>query len=94
MNTSKLDRYTLKQYTRLMISFFICLLLLSVGQYCILYYKGILDSVINKSFSIAVIHQIGYTSIIGIILVFPFNFWENLRPKYGFNNCKASSSVF
>jgi len=85
MNTSKLDRYTLKQYTRLMISFFICLLLLSVGQYCILYYKGILDSVINKSFSIAVIHQIGYTSIIGIILVFPFNFWENLRPKYGFN---------
>lgn len=85
MNTSQIDRYTLKQYTRLMISFFMCLFLLSVGQYTILYFNGVLDSVINTSFLIALVRQIGFTSIVGIVLVFPFNFWENLRPKYGFN---------
>lgn len=85
MNTSELDRYTLKQYTRLMISFFMCLFLLSIGQYSILYFKGVLDSIVNTSFLIALVHQIGFTSIVGIVLVFPFNFWENLRPKYGFN---------
>ncbi|WP_373518373.1 sulfatase-like hydrolase/transferase [Pricia sp.] len=85
MNTSQQDRYSLKQYTRLMISFFACLLLLSIGQYTILYFKGVLDGIFTVSFLIALVHQIGFTSIMGIILVFPFNFWENLRPKYGFN---------
>ena len=69
----------------MMISFFGCLLVLSIFQYSALYYKGVLDSIFNLSFLIALVHQIGYTSIIGIILVFPFNFWENLRPRYGFN---------
>ncbi len=85
MNTSQLDRYTLKHYTRLMISFFGCLVVLSIFQYTTLYFKGVLDSIFNVSFLIAVVHQIGFTSIMGIILVFPFNFWENLRPRYGFN---------
>lgn len=85
MNTSKLDRFTLKQYTGLMISFFGCLLLLSIYQYGTLYFKGVVDSVISTSFLIALVHQIGFTALIGIVLVFPYNFWENLRPKYGFN---------
>lgn len=85
MNTSEIDRYTLKQYTRLMISFFGCLLILSIGQYSILYFKGVIDGILNTSFLMALVHHIGFTSLIGIILVFPFNFWENLRPKYGFN---------
>ena len=85
MNTSQLDRYTLKHYTRLMISFFGCLLVLSIFQYTTLYFKGVVDTILGTSFFIALVHQIGYTSLIGIALAFPFNFWENLRPKYGFN---------
>ena len=85
MNTSQLDSYNLKHYTRLIIAFFGCLLLLSFYQYTTLYVKGVVDSIIGMSFILALVHQIGYASVIGIILVFPFNFWENLRPRYGFN---------
>ncbi|WP_424367619.1 sulfatase-like hydrolase/transferase [Maribacter sp.] len=85
MNTSQLDRYSLKHYTRLMISFFGCLFVLSVFQYAFLYFKGVVDTIFGISLVLYVVHQIGFTSIIGIILTFPFNFWENLRPRYGFN---------
>ncbi|TMM57368.1 LTA synthase family protein [Maribacter algarum] len=85
MNTSKLDRYTLKQYTRLIISFFVVLLVLTTYQYTTLYFKGVVDIIFGSSFFNAAVHQIGYASLIGVILAFPFNFWENLRPRYGFN---------
>jgi lipoteichoic acid synthase len=85
MNTSTIDRYTLKQYTRLMLSFFGCLLVLTLFQYGVLYYKGVLDSILSISLLKAIVHHIGFTAITGIIMVFPFNFWENLRSKYGFN---------
>ena len=85
MNTSKLDRYTLKQYTRLIISFFGCLVVLSIYQYTTLYFKGVVDIIFGGSFFIALFHQLGYASLVGIILVFPFNFWEKFRPTYGFN---------
>ncbi|HDZ13791.1 MAG TPA: LTA synthase family protein [Pricia sp.] len=85
MNTSQYDRYTLKQYTLLIISFFGCLMLLTLYQYATLYFKGVVDIIFGSSFFIAAIHQIGFASIVGVILTFPFNFWENLRPRYGFN---------
>mgnify|MGYP000277131195 CR=1 FL=1 len=85
MNTSKIDRYTLKQYTRLIISFFGCLMVLTIYQYTTLYFKGVVDTIFGASFFIALFHQLGFASLAGVILVFPFNFWENLRPKYGFN---------
>ncbi|MBC7000035.1 sulfatase-like hydrolase/transferase [Cytophaga sp. FL35] len=85
MNTSKIDRYSLKHYTRMIISFFGSLLVLTLYQYATLYFKGVVDIIIGTSFLIAAVHQIGFASIVGVLLVFPFNFWENLRPKYGFN---------
>lgn len=85
MNTSNIDRYTLKQYTRLIISFFGCLLVLSIYQYTTLYFKGVVDIIFGTSFFIALFHQLGYASLVGVMLVFPFNFWEKLRPTYGFN---------
>lgn len=85
MNTSNIDRYTLKQYTRLIMSFFVVLLVLTTYQYTTLYFKGVVDIIFGSSFFNAAVHQIGYASLIGVILAFPFNFWENLRPKYGFN---------
>ena len=85
MNTSKIDKYNLKHYTRLIISFFGCLVLLTCYQYTTLYIKGVLDTILSTSLLIAIVHQLGYAAIIGILFVFAFNFWENLRPKYGFN---------
>ncbi len=85
MNTSKLDRYTLKQYTRLIISFFGCLIVLSTYQYTTLYFKGVVDIIFGGSFFIALFHQLGFASLVGVILVFPFNFWEKFRPTWGFN---------
>lgn len=85
MNTSNIESYTLKQYTRLIISFFGCLLVLSMYQYTTLYFKGVVDIIFGASFFIALFHQLGFASITGVILVFPFNFWEKLRPSYGFN---------
>ena len=93
MNTSQYDRYTLKQYTRLIISFFGCLLVLTLYQYGTLYFKGVVDIIFGSSFFIAAIHQIGFASIVGVILTFPFNFWENLRPRYGFNLIFAVLSI-
>lgn len=84
MNTSKLDRYDLKQYTRLFISFFVCLLLLSIYQYTTLYFKGMVEMIFGGSFFIAALHHLGFASVIALILLLPFNFFENLRPKYGF----------
>ncbi|CAM4378490.1 LTA synthase family protein [Zobellia nedashkovskayae] len=89
MNTSTIDRYSLKHYTRLMISFFGSLLVLTIYQYTTLYFKGVVDVIFGTSFLIAIVHQIGFTSLIGVILAFPFNFWENLRPRYGFNLISA-----
>lgn len=85
MNTSKLERYSLKHYTRMIISFFGVLFVLTIYQYVTLYFKGVVDSILSTSLLIAAIHQIGYASLVGVVLVFPFNFWENLRPRYGFN---------
>ncbi len=85
MNTSQKDRYTLKHYTRLIISFFISLVLLTIYQYTTLYYKAVVDVILGSSFFLAVLHQLGFASLVGIIFSFSFNFWEKLRPTYGFN---------
>ena len=84
MNTSQHHRYSLKQYIRLIIAFYGCLLLITLVQYSALRVQGVIDNILTVSFLIATIHQIGFASILGILLVAPFNFFENLRPKYGF----------
>lgn len=68
-----------------MISFFGCLFVLTLFQYGMLYHKGVIDTIFSISFLKAIIHQIGFSALMGIVMVIPFNFWENLRSKYGFN---------
>ena len=85
MNTSQLERYSLKQFTRLIIAFFLSLLILYAFQYVTLYVKGVVDTIFSASLGIAIAHQMGYTSLIAVILTFPYNFWENYRPRWGFN---------
>lgn len=85
MNTSTRDRYTLKHYTRMIIAFFGCLVILSIYQYTSLYFKGVVETIFGTSFFLAMAHQLGFASVIAIVLLFPFNFFENLRPRFGLN---------
>ncbi|MRH99394.1 hypothetical protein GH721_02515 [Kriegella sp. EG-1] len=84
MNTSNIPRYNLKQYTRVFIAFFASLVILSFFQYTTLYFKDVVDVILSVSFLQAVVHHIGYTSLVALILVPIFNFFENWRPKFGF----------
>ncbi|MEO9891161.1 hypothetical protein [Aurantibacter sp.] len=84
MNTSTIPRYNLKQYTRVFIAFFVSLVILSVFQYTTLYFKDVVDVIFSVSFLQAIVHHIGYTSLVALILVPIFNFFENWRPKVGF----------
>jgi len=84
MNTSTIPRYTLKQYTRLIIAFFGVLVLLTVYQYLVLYVFNVVDTIISTSFFLALVHHLGYASIVGLICVPLFNFIENWRSRIGF----------
>jgi len=84
MNTSKKHRYTLKQYTRLIIAFFGALVLLTLYQYNVLYLMRVVDSVLSVSLLLAFVHHMGYASFAGLMCVPIFNFLENWRPKSGF----------
>lgn len=75
---------TLKDYIPLVITFFVGLIILSVYQNSILYYTGVLDSVLNKSLFIQVLHHLGFASVGSVLLVFLFNLLENKKPTLGF----------
>ena len=67
-----------------MISFFLSLVVLSIFQYTILYFKGVVDAVLGMSFVLSVVNHMGYASLVGLILVPSFNLLENFRPRHGF----------
>ncbi|PCJ97158.1 MAG: sulfatase [Flavobacteriaceae bacterium] len=82
--SSNVERKTLKDFIRLVLSFFGCLVILSFFQYIRLYSNGVLDSFLNKSVFILIQHQIGFTSLIAFFIAFIFNFLENKKPRLGF----------
>ncbi|MEE9365051.1 MAG: sulfatase-like hydrolase/transferase [Cellulophaga sp.] len=86
-----IERKSLKEYVRLVLSFFFCLVLLSLYQYSSLYFSGAIDRIVSKSFFLLLIHHIGFTTLIALFLVFIYNFLENWKPKLGF---KILSYVF
>ncbi|MGB5648238.1 MAG: hypothetical protein WBM55_14045, partial [Muriicola sp.] len=74
----------LKDFTRLALSFFLCLVFLALFQNIRLYWSGVLDSVLNKSFLLLVVHHLGFASLSALILVFLFNFLERIKANLGF----------
>lgn len=78
------QRKTLKDFIRLAFAFFFCLVVLSVYQYFRLYLSGVLDGFVNKSLLLLLVHQLGFTSVTSLILVFLFNLLENKKPSFGF----------
>ena len=80
VNTQKAP---LGHYTRLTIAFLVGLLVLSIYQHLKLYFNGVLDSFLNKSFFTLLLHQLGFTALIALLFAFPFAFLEKLKPQLG-----------
>lgn len=76
-----LKEKTLKDFIPLVITFFLGLVILSLYQNAVLYSMGVLDSIINTSFFIYLLHHLGFASACSLLLAFIFNILENR--KYG-----------
>jgi len=83
------ERGTLKDFAPLVFAFFACLVLLSLYQNVRLYVDGVLDSFLNKSLLLLILHNLGFAAITGLILVFVFNILEGIKPDLGFKMTKA-----
>ncbi len=77
-------RNTIRELTRLVLAFLLCLFLLALYQHLRLYIAGVLESVMNKSLFYLWLHHIGFTALISLIIVFPFNILERKKPKLGY----------
>jgi len=77
-------RRGLKDFTRLVLSFFFCLVCLAIYQNTRLYWSGVLDDIINKSFFLLIVHHLGFASLSALFLAFVFNFLERIKPNLGF----------
>ncbi len=82
-NISKVPR-TLKDYIPLVITFFVGLIVLSIYQNTILYATGVLDTIINKSLFIHILHHLGYAAVCSVLFAFLFNLLENKKSNLGF----------
>lgn len=78
------ERKTLKDFIRLVLAFFCCLFVLSIYQYIRLYVSGVLDSFVNKSLFLLIVHHTGFTAAISLFFAFLFNFLEARKPTLGF----------
>ena len=84
---------TLKDFIPLVLTFFVGLVLLSIYQNTMLYFSGVLDSVVNKSLLLHSLHHIGFTAVVALLLAFVFNLLENKKPDLGFRIIKFSLAV-
>lgn len=79
---------TLKDYIPLVITFFVGLLLLSVYQNTVLYITGVLDSILNRSLFILMLHHLGYAAVCSVVFAFVFNLLENKKYNLGFRSVR------
>lgn len=86
METIKVEKIStsLREYTRLIIAFFFSSLLIVTYQYANLYLKGVIDGIFSISFVLALVNHIGFSSLIGLVLVAPYHFLERFKPSLGF----------
>ena len=77
------SRKGMGDYTRLILAFYACLLLLGVYQQYHLYAEGVLDSFVSRNLIILSAHHLGFTALLSLFLYFAFNTLEALKPRYG-----------
>ncbi len=83
-----MQRKALKDFIPLVFAFFGCMIVLSFYQYFRLYFDGVLDTFLNKSFFLLVMHHTGFTAFAALILAFLFNYLEGRKPNLGYNSTK------
>ena len=83
LRNSSRKRY-LRDYIRLVIAFFGCLLLLACYQQLRLYSQGVLEGIINKNLFLLLVHHLGFASLSAFMLAFLFNALERRKPGWGF----------
>ncbi|MGB5360338.1 MAG: sulfatase-like hydrolase/transferase [Eudoraea sp.] len=84
-NTSRnAGRKTLRDFIRLIMAFFLCLVVLSLYQNIRLYMAGVLDGVLTKSLLLLVVHHSGFTAMISLFMAFLFNYLESKKHSLGF----------
>ncbi|MDG1572940.1 sulfatase-like hydrolase/transferase [Robiginitalea sp. M366] len=79
----------LQDYLRLVIAFYISLLLISLYQQVRLFEQGALDSILNMNLLLLGLHQLGFAAFTGLFGAFLFNNLERKRPGWGFRVCIA-----
>jgi hypothetical protein len=77
------SRKGMGDYTRLILAFYACLLLLGLYQQYRLYAEGVLDSFASRNLIILSAHHLGFTALLSLFLYFAFNALEALKPRYG-----------
>lgn len=82
-----MPRKTLKDFIRLILSFYVGLIAIALYQNTYLFFKGVLSGIINKSFFLLLLHHSGFTALIGLFLAFLFNYLERKKPTWGFKVC-------
>lgn len=75
---------TLRHYTRLLIAFASVLVILSLYQYIVLFNRGIINSIFSISFLLSITHHIGFSALVGLVLVAPYYFLEKSKYSRGY----------
>lgn len=78
------ERKKLKNFIPMVIAFYGCMVLLSLFQNLRLYFDGVLDSFLNKSFFLLLLHHTGFSALVAFILAFVFNFSETKKVDLGY----------
>lgn len=85
---------TLKDFTRLLIAFVCCLVVLSIYQQSSLFYNGVIDKIWNKTIILLVLNHLGFSAIISFIFLLVFRFLERSKPGMGFRFTLVLFSFF
>ncbi len=77
-------KHNLKDFTRLVLAFYGCLVLLALYQQVRLYEQGVLDGFLNKNLLLLGMHHLGFTALLALPLAFLFRYLEGRKPTWGF----------
>ena len=85
---------TLRDFTRLLIAFVCCLMMLSMYQQVSLFNSGVIDKVINKTIFLLVFNHLGFAAILSFLFLLVFRFLERSKPGMGFSLTLVLFSAF
>ena len=76
---------SLRDFTRMVLAFFLSLVVIAIYQQTRLYLSGVLDLVIGRSLLLLMVHHIGYSALVSLPLAFIYKALERKRPSLGYN---------